>query len=62
MFAGDLDEAEVAELLDRCSRASRSRLKPFVTLAKTIRKRREGILAAVRLGVNNERTSHCASC
>lgn len=56
VFAGDLDEAEVAELLDRfCSRASRSRLKPFVTLAKTIRKRREGILAAVRLGVNNAR-------
>jgi transposase len=43
-------------LLDRfCSRAQRSRLKPFVTLAKTIRKRREGILAAVRLGVNNAR-------
>lgn len=56
VFAGDLDEAEVAELLDRfCSRASRSRLAPFVTLAKTIRKRRDGILAAVRLGVNNAR-------
>lgn len=56
MFAGDLDEAEVAELLDRfCSRASRSRLKPFVILAKTIRKHRAGILAAVRLGVNNAR-------
>ncbi|MGH3503930.1 MAG: ISL3 family transposase [Nocardioidaceae bacterium] len=54
IFAGDLAEAEVAHLLDRfCSRAQRSRLKPFVTLAKTIRKRREGILAAVRLGVNN---------
>lgn len=56
IFAGDLDEAEVGMLLDRfCSRASRSGLKPFVTLAKTIRKRREGILAAVRLGVNNAR-------
>lgn len=56
IFAGDLDEADVAMLLDRfCSRASRSGLKPFVTLAKTIRKRREGILAAVRLGVNNAR-------
>jgi transposase len=56
IFAGDLDQAEVAGLLDRfCSRASRSGLKPFVTLAKTIRKHRSGILAAVRLGVNNAR-------
>jgi len=54
--AGDLSEDEVAMLLDRfCSRAQRSGLKPFVTPAKTIRKRREGILAAVRLGVNNAR-------
>lgn len=56
VFAGDLDEAEVAYLLDRfCSRASRSGLKPFVTLSQTIRKHRDGILAAVRLGVNNAR-------
>ena len=56
IFAGDLDEAEVAQLLDRsCSRASRSGLKPFVTVAKTIRKHRDGILAAVRLGINNAR-------
>lgn len=56
VFVGDLGEAEVRELLDRfCSRASRSGLKPFVTLAKTVRKHREGILAAVRLGVNNAR-------
>jgi transposase len=56
IFAGDLTEDEVAILLDRfCSRAQRSGLKPFVTLAQTIRKRREGILAAVRLGVNNAR-------
>ena len=56
IFAGDLSEDEVAILLDRfCSRAQRSGMKPFVTLAKTIRKRREGILAAVRLGVNNAR-------
>jgi transposase len=54
VFAGDLDEKEVGILLDRfCSKASRSGLKPFVTAARTIRKRREGILAAVRLGVNN---------
>ncbi|MBI3257688.1 MAG: transposase [Actinobacteria bacterium] len=54
VFAGDLTEAGVGELLDRfCSKASRSGLKPFVTAAKTIRKRRAGILAAVRLGINN---------
>lgn len=56
MFVGDLTEHEVGELLDRfCSKASRSGLKPFVTSAKTIRKRRDGILAAVRLGINNAR-------
>ena len=56
IFAGDLSEEDVAHLLDRfCSKASRSGLKPFVTLAKTIRRHREGILAAVRLGVNNAR-------
>ena len=56
IFAGDLDETEVAALLDRfCSRASRSGLKPFVTVAQTIRKHRAGILAAVRLGINNAR-------
>jgi len=56
IFAGDLTEDDVAHLLDRfCSKASRSGLKPFVTLAQTIRKHREGILAAVRLGVNNAR-------
>jgi transposase len=56
VFAGDLDEADVGMLLDRfCSKAQRSGLKPFVTLAQTIRKRRSGILAAVRLGINNAR-------
>lgn len=54
IFAGDLDETDVAVLLDRfCSKASRSRLKPFVTLAKTIRKHRAGILTAIRLKINN---------
>jgi transposase len=54
IFAGDLSEEDVGILLDRfCSKASRSGLKPFVTAAKTIRKRRSGILAAVRLGINN---------
>ena len=54
VFAGDLAPEEVGILLDRfCSKASRSRLKSFVTAAQTIRKRRDGILAAVRLGINN---------
>ena len=54
VFAGDLSEDDVSALLDRfCSRASRSGLKPFVTVAQTIRKRKQGILAAVRLGINN---------
>jgi transposase len=54
VFAGDLSTDDVAVLLDRfCSRAARSGLKPFVTAAKTIRKRKDGILAAVRLGINN---------
>lgn len=33
--------------------ASRSKLKPFVKLARTIRKHKDGILAAVRLGLSN---------
>ncbi len=56
IFAGDLSPDEVGMLLDRfCSKASRSGLKPFVTVAQTIRKRRTGILAAVHLGINNAR-------
>ena len=35
--------------------ASRSRLKPFVKLARTLRKHRDGILAAIELGVSNGR-------
>jgi transposase len=35
--------------------ASRSRLEPFVKLARTIRRHRNGILAAIRLGLNNGR-------
>jgi len=56
VFAGDLTPSETTQLLDRwCAKASRSRLEPFVTLAGTIRKHRHGILAAIRLGVNNAR-------
>jgi transposase len=35
--------------------ASRSRLKPFVRLARTLRARRDGVLAAIRLGLSNAR-------
>jgi transposase len=35
--------------------ASRSRLKPFVKLARTLRARRAGVLAAIRLGLSNGR-------
>jgi Transposase len=37
------------------SRASRSRLPAFVKAAKTIRKFRNGLLAAIKLGINNGR-------
>jgi len=56
IFAGDLDTDDTGALLDRwCSKATRSRLPPFVRVSKTIRKHREGILAAIELGVNNAR-------
>jgi len=35
--------------------ASRSRLAPFIRLARTIRRHRDGILAAIRLGLSNGR-------
>jgi transposase len=35
--------------------ASRSRLRPFVRLARTLREHRAGILAAIRLGLSNGR-------
>lgn len=56
IFSGDLTPDEAAGLIDRwTSRASRSRLPAFVKAAKTIRKHRDGILAALRLGINNAR-------
>jgi len=56
ILAPGLTPTQVAALLTRfCSRASRSRLAPFVRLGRTIRKHRQGILAAVRLKVNNAR-------
>ena len=35
--------------------ASRSKLKPFVKVARTLRKYREGVLAAIRFGLSNGR-------
>jgi transposase len=56
IFAGDLTVEQAGELIDRwISRASRSLLPAFVKAAKTIRKHREGILAALRLKINNAR-------
>jgi transposase len=57
IFVAGLTLDDVQRLLDRfISRALRSQLKPFTRLAKTIRKHREGILAAVRTGITNART------
>jgi transposase len=56
IFAPDLSHDDVAILIDRfISRARRSRLESFVKLAATITKHRDGILAAIRLGVTNAR-------
>jgi len=56
IFSGDLTVQQTEQLIDRwISRASRSRLPAFVKAAKTIRKHRDGILAALRLGINNAR-------
>ena len=56
VFQEDLTPVEVGLLLDRsCSKTQRSGLNPFVTMDNTIRTHRVGILAAVRLGVNNAR-------
>jgi transposase len=56
VFAGDLSATETTELLDRwCVKAARSRLEPFVKLTGPVRTHRQGILAAIRLGINNAR-------
>lgn len=56
IFAPGLCVDDVDELLGRfCSRSSRSRMPAFIRLAKTIRRHRAGILAAVRLGITNAR-------
>lgn len=56
IFAGDLTEADVTALLRRfCSRASRSGVRPFVSLGQTLRTHTAGIQAAIHLGINNAR-------
>jgi transposase len=56
IFAPGLGVDAVAELIDRLLvRLSRSRIKPFVRLGRTIRKHRDGILAARRLKLTNAR-------
>jgi transposase len=56
IFAPGLTVAAVTELIDRLlARLSRSRLKPFIRLGRTIRKHRQGILAARRLKLSNAR-------
>ena len=57
IFQAGLSLEDVTILIDRLlSRLARSRLEPFVRLGKTIRKHRDGILAAIRLGINQGRT------
>ncbi len=56
IFAPGLTVEAVSELIDRLlGRLSRCRLKPFIRLGRTIRKHREGILAARRLKLSNAR-------
>ncbi len=56
VFSHDVTETEADELLQRwCSWAQRSRLKPFIKTGRTVRQHRDGILAAIRLGINNGR-------
>lgn len=56
VFAGDLDTDTTNTLLDRwCSKAQRSRIPEFVKAARTIRKHRDGITAAIDRGLSNGR-------
>jgi transposase len=56
IFKPGLTATAVERLIDRLlSRLSRSQLPPFVRLGRTIRKHREGILAARRLKLSNAR-------
>ncbi len=49
IFHPELRYRDIAPLLDRwCSWAQRCRIPGFIKLARTVRDRRDGILAAVR--------------
>jgi transposase len=51
-----LQPNEAADRLDQwLAWASRSKLKPFVKLARTIRQHKQGVLAAIQLGLSNGR-------
>ncbi|MGH8300201.1 MAG: transposase, partial [Steroidobacteraceae bacterium] len=51
-----LPKQEAPERLDAwLAWASRSRLRPFVKLARTIRKHKAGVRAAIELGLSNGR-------
>jgi transposase len=51
-----LPKDEAPERLDAwLAWASRSRLKPFVKLARTIRKHKHGVLSAIEIGISNGR-------
>ena len=57
IFAPSLTVEDVTVLIDRfISKAARSRLEPFLRLSQTIRRHRDGILHAIRLGINQGRT------
>jgi transposase len=57
IFEPGLSPEDVEVLIDRLlSRLARSRLEPFIRLGRTIRRHRDGILAAIRLGINQGRT------
>ena len=56
IFKPGLSVAAVERLIDRLlARLARCRLAPFIRLGRTIRKHRDGILAARRLGLSNAR-------
>jgi transposase len=56
VFAGDLDFTDTSVMIDRwCSKAQRSRIPEFVKTARTIRKHRDGIDAAIERGLSNGR-------
>jgi transposase len=57
IFQAGLSIDDVTVLIDRLlSRLARCRLQPFVKLGKTIRRHRDGIFDAIRLGINQGRT------